>query len=318
MLLARTRFARHAVALVAIFALQGCSESKPSSASAAESAATQASSPAGASTPNVRPTDAPAATKATTQTPDVSAQTGVESQIIDTPPEVLAAGTSKVPLATDYKPAPTDRSIVLTAAVPSVTIYDSETSLTPKLTMANPIKSGAPLTFLVDGMTSTRYKVLLPIRPNGSTGWVDPAEVTVEAHRFKIVVELGAHNITVTNGDDVIMSEKIGVGKDSTPTPNGRYYIRELVKPCYSQPGEEKCVRKDDGLYGPFAYGLSGFSSTLKNLNGRGQGQIGIHGTDREDLIGTDVSAGCIRMKNDAITQLSKILPLGTPVIVKA
>ena len=49
-----------------------------------------------------------------------------------------------------------------------------------------------------------------------------------------------------------------------------------------------------------------------------GRGEIGIHGTDQPEKIGTDVSSGCIRMSHDEIRRLANILPLGTPVIVKA
>ena len=247
-----------------------------------------------------------------------SSQGAVIGSIIATPPEVLAtATTAPGGLAADYKPAPTDRSLVLTAAVPSVDIFDNATATSPKIKLANPIASGSPLTFLVDGLTSTRYKVLLPIRPNGSTGWVNAAQVTVLAHQYKVTVELSAHEIIVTNADQVILQEKIGVGKATTPTPGGRYFIKELIRPCYSDGKGGKCVQNDSGPYGPYAYGLSGFSPVLDDYNG-GKGEIGIHGTDHPELIGTDVSHGCIRMANDSIRKLAAILPLGTPVIVQA
>ena len=299
-------------AIVVCFVLVGCGSG--SSTTDALGAKTPPSTAIG--TPNVSPgkaadSEAPAA-------PSDSKQTGVVGQIIDTPPEALAsAAPSAAVLVNDYKLAPADRSIVLTAAVGQVDIFDSATSTTPTRQLANPIESGAPLTFLVDGLTSTRYKVLLPIRPNGSTGWINPAQVSVLAHQYKVIVELGSHNLTVTNGDSVVMKEKIGVGKDATPTPDGRYYIKELIRPCYPD-AAGTCVPNDDGPYGPFAYGLSGFSPVLDDYNGKGEGTIGIHGTDNPGSVGKDASHGCIRMTNDAIRKLAKILPLGTPVIVKA
>jgi lipoprotein-anchoring transpeptidase ErfK/SrfK len=273
---------------------------------------------AGCSSSGSSPTSADQLTETTAPSAAQTTQGAVVGSIIDTPPEVLA-GTKVAPsgLTDDYKPAPTDRSLVLTAAVPSVDIFDSATSTTPTSQMANPIASGSPLTFLVDGLTTTRYKVLLPIRPNGSTGWVNAAQVTVLAHQYKVTVELGAHEIIVTNADQVIMKEKIGVGKATTPTPGGRYFIKELIRPCYSDGKGGKCVQSDAGPYGPYAYGLSGFSPVLDDYKG-GRGEIGIHGTNEPEKIGTDVSHGCIRMANDSIRKLAAILPLGTPVIVQA
>lgn len=70
-------------------------------------------------------------------------------------------------------------------------------------------------------------------------------------------------------------------------------------------------------MYGPYAYGLSGFSNVLTEFNG-GYGVIGIHGTNDPSSIGRDVNQGCIRMSNTGITTLAAILPLGTPVEIIA
>jgi lipoprotein-anchoring transpeptidase ErfK/SrfK len=250
-------------------------------------------------------------------------QSDVSSVVITTPPEVLAAGngpTATTALTNDYQPASGKESIVLAAVVSKVTVYESATSNKVLTELANPLPSGAVLNLLVDGQTSSRYKVLLPIRPNGSTGWIDPGQVKKFAHDYRIVVELSSHRITAYKGDAVILSEKIAVGRSDRPTPNGRYYLKELLRACIDekQPdGKIKCVPNDTGIYGPYAYGLSGFSPTVTSFNG-GEGVIGIHGTNQPELLGTDVSSGCIRMSNEGITALSKVLPLGTPVTVTA
>jgi lipoprotein-anchoring transpeptidase ErfK/SrfK len=87
-----------------------------------------------------------------------------------------------------------------------------------------------------------------------------------------------------------------------TPTPAGLYYITELLK----QPNPL-------GTYGPYAFGLSAHSNVLHEFAGR-DGILGIHGTDFPNGIGTDVSHGCIRLSNRAITKLARLLPIGTPV----
>jgi lipoprotein-anchoring transpeptidase ErfK/SrfK len=58
-------------------------------------------------------------------------------------------------------------------------------------------------------------------------------------------------------------------------------------------------------------------SDVLTTFNG-GEPVIGIHGTNRPDLVGTDVSSGCIRVTNDVIRKMVKILPLGTPVTIRS
>ena len=98
----------------------------------------------------------------------------------------------------------------------------------------------------------------------------------------------------------------VAVGTRSTPTPRGLYYIVELLKP--SNP---------NGSYGPFSFGLSAHSNVLKRFAG-GDGRVGLHGTNQPGLIGSNVSHGCIRLRNAAVRRLAKILPLGTPVYVRS
>lgn len=57
-------------------------------------------------------------------------------------------------------------------------------------------------------------------------------------------------------------------------------------------------------------------SDTLTEFAG-GPGQVGIHGTNRPDLIGERVSSGCVRLDNDDIRALVDLqVPLGMPVII--
>lgn len=163
-----------------------------------------------------------------------------------------------------------------------------------------------PLVFLVKTDTDGWLQVWLPIRPNGSTGWVREDDVTVAETKYWIQVDLGGFNLEVYNDDDMVLETEIGVGQDELPTPGGTYFIRELLQPP-----------DPSGAYGPFAYGLSGYSPVLDSFNG-GDAVIGIHGTNEPSSIGGTVSHGCIRMSNDAITEIATEigLPLGTPVYI--
>jgi len=181
------------------------------------------------------------------------------------------------------------------------------------MALANPQPSGAPLVLLVQEQQGEWLKALLPVRANGSTGstgWVHRSEVTLSQHRYQIVVQLGAHRITVFDGTDVLLTEAIGVGTADAPTPGGLYYTTALV-----EPEDSRGRYQPDGPYGPYAYPLSGFSEVLFDFAG-GDGRIGIHGTNDPSGLGHDVSHGCIRMSNAGITRLAGILPLGVPVEV--
>jgi lipoprotein-anchoring transpeptidase ErfK/SrfK len=200
---------------------------------------------------------------------------------------------------------PAGTSLVAQAKPASMPIYAAPDGQ-PASSLENPNENGAPLVFLVKERQGDWLNVYLPVRPNGSTGWVRASDATVVSNRYSIDIALAAHRLVVHNGDEVVLDEPIGVGTAQTPTPGGVYYIKELLQPP-----------DPNGPYGPYAYGLSGFSNILDEFSG-GDGVIGIHGTNEPEAIGTDVSHGCIRMRNEAILELVPVLPLGTPVHITA
>lgn len=167
-----------------------------------------------------------------------------------------------------------------------------------------------PVVFLVKERDpeAERLEVYLPVRPNGSTGWVNAADVSITAVPYRIEVTISEFRLRVFRDDEVIMEEPIGVGTGERPTPGGIYYLKELLQPP-----------DPNGVYGVYAYGLSGYSNVLLSFNG-GPGVIGIHGTNQPDSVGREVSAGCIRLQNDDITRMVEEigLPLGTPVEILA
>jgi lipoprotein-anchoring transpeptidase ErfK/SrfK len=217
----------------------------------------------------------------------------------------LATTTTTTP-STTAAAAPSGTSLVAQAKPASTPIYPTAANGEPLMSLSNPNENGAPLVFLVKERQGDWLNVYLPVRPNGSTGWVRAADVTVVSNPYNIDINLGQHRLVVHKGEQIMLDEPIGVGTAQTPTPGGVYYIKELLQP--PDPG---------GPYGPYAYGLSGFSNVLDEFKG-GDGVIGLHGTNEPEAIGTDVSHGCIRMRNEAILELVPVLPLGTPVHIAA
>ena len=206
-------------------------------------------------------------------------------------------------------------SYVATAksSVKKVGIYAHPNDASPAQELDNPWlidtdypDSKIPQVFLVKTQQKDWAEVLLPVRPNGSTGWVKMSDVDLRENTYQIKIELGAHRITVTNSGLALYTGAIAVGTSDTPTPTGSYYLRVLIKAV-----------DPTTVYGPYAYGLSSHSDKLETFAG-GDAEIGIHGNNDTSVLGKDVTHGCIRMDNDAITKLSKSLPLGTPVQVVA
>jgi lipoprotein-anchoring transpeptidase ErfK/SrfK len=199
--------------------------------------------------------------------------------------------------------------VVAEATGPTVEVFATRTATQPNRVLDRSAEASGRLVFLVtDDPGTDRLEALLPVRPNGSRGWLPRNQVVLSRNPFGVAVQLGAHRLVVTRDDQVVVEAPIGVGTGETPTPGGAYFIKELLRP--PDPG---------GPYGPYAYGLSGFSTTLVDFAG-GDGVIGLHGTDDPASIGTDVSHGCIRLDNGVITRLVEEvgLPLGTPVAITA
>jgi lipoprotein-anchoring transpeptidase ErfK/SrfK len=216
------------------------------------------------------------------------------------------------PVTTTTAPLPDYISLIAEAKLPLVPIYSAPWEEEPSRALTNPWfvnhDPTKPVTqvFLIKQRVGKWLEVYLPVRPNGTTGWVKVKDVNITQTPYKITVELAAHRITVYNAGMDLLQESVAVGKPSTPTPPGTYYLRVLLK-----------APDPNTVYGPYAYPLSGHSDVLTEFNG-GDGELGIHGNDDESVLGQSVTAGCVRMKNASITMLASILPLGTPVEIVA
>lgn len=169
-------------------------------------------------------------------------------------------------------------------------------------TLANPIPAGAPLTFLVSARQSDWVQVQLAQRPNGGTGWVAADTVTLNSLSYSLHVSTEGNTLTLYHAGTIVRTFPVATGTGGTPTPDGSFYLTELLAP------------RNAG-YGPYAFGVSAFSTVLNSFGG-GPGQIGLHGTDDATSIGKAASHGCIRMQNADISTLAHLLPLGTPITI--
>lgn len=169
-------------------------------------------------------------------------------------------------------------------------------------TFKNPIAAGSPATFLVVTQKDGWIQVKLPIRPNGSTGWVPASAVSLATVHYSLDVSTSARTVTLLQDGSAVRTFSAAIGTGDTPTPLGSFYLTELLAPT-------------NAGYGPYAYGISAFSDVLNSFGG-GPGQIGMHGTDDRSSIGQAASHGCIRLSNEDITYLAGMLPLGTPITI--
>lgn len=170
-------------------------------------------------------------------------------------------------------------------------------------------EDGFPEVYLVlrrwtDPDARSWLEVRIPMRPNGQTGWVPESVLgPLRLVRTRLVVDRRRLRATLYRSGRRIWRSPVGVGAPSTPTPAGRFWVRERIK-----------VPGPGGLYGPWAFGTSAYS-VLSDWPGGGV--IGIHGTDQPQLIPGRPSHGCIRVANPAVRQLARLMPIGTPVRIR-
>lgn len=153
----------------------------------------------------------------------------------------------------------------------------------------------------VDRRGRTWVQVRVPGRPNGRTGWVVRAALA----RFHVVrthlrINRSTFQATLYRDGEPIWRSRVGVGTPSTPTPAGRYLVRERFR--IASPGS---------IYGPYAFGTSAYSVLSDWPRG---GVVGIHGTNAPGLIPGRPSHGCVRLRNAAIVRLAKLMPVGTTI----
>jgi lipoprotein-anchoring transpeptidase ErfK/SrfK len=146
---------------------------------------------------------------------------------------------------------------------------------------------------------ATWLQLRIPGRPNGRTGWVrEEALGPLVVVRTALRINRTTLRATLYRDGKKIWQSPVGVGKPSTPTPAGRFWIRERLKAL-------------GAVYGPWAFGTSAYSILS---DWPGGGVVGIHGTNEPELIPGRPSHGCIRMPNAKIERLARLMPVGTPV----
>ena len=151
---------------------------------------------------------------------------------------------------------------------------------------------------------ATHYRVQLPIRPMGSTGWVRAADVRLRLVHTRIEVDLSQRRITLFRDGRPVLVTSAVIGAPSTPTPTGRFYVNQRL-----------LAANPTGDFGPGAVGISAFSPVL--LNWPQGGPIAIHGTNAPDMIGFAVSHGCLRIRNVDAQRLLRLAVEGTPVEIR-
>jgi lipoprotein-anchoring transpeptidase ErfK/SrfK len=165
----------------------------------------------------------------------------------------------------------------------------------PRVVLAVAVRRG------VDGRPAW-YRISLPGRPNGRTGWVPAASVSVTPVTKRIVIDRSERTLELRSGRRVLLRTRVAVGAPGMETPLGRFYVQAKFRPTAP-------------VLGAFGFETSAYS---KLSEWPGGGIVGIHGTNTPELLGQAVSHGCVRVANEAILRLRDLVPVGTPIEIVA
>jgi len=146
--------------------------------------------------------------------------------------------------------------------------------------------------------------VRVPALPQNVTGWVPRNALGANSFvRTRLVVDVERLSATLLRDGRPIFEAEIGIGAPAYATPTGEFYVRSKL-------------RSLSPFYGPLAFGTSARSAVLTDWPAGGF--VGIHGTSRPELLPGRVSHGCIRLRNEDIVELDRLMPVGTPVTIVA
>lgn len=150
----------------------------------------------------------------------------------------------------------------------------------------------------------TWYRILVPGRPNGRSGWVRAASVDLRVVAKRLVIYRDQRRFEFWHGDRLLRRGKIAVGARGAETPLGLFYVTDKFNPR---------IDPDWAILGAFAFETSAYS---KLTDWPGGGIVGVHGTPWPWLLGKAVSHGCVRLHNRDVLFLRHRVPVGTPVLI--
>jgi lipoprotein-anchoring transpeptidase ErfK/SrfK len=255
------------------------------------------------------PTYAPTAFVSRVVTTLAPMSSPASSPVAATPVAPVADTTTTLPPTAPPSVPPTTRpsapppSLVARVLGPTIDVYASRTDTWAAFALLGTSEFGGPRVFLATALEGEWVQVSLPLRPNGSEGYVRATDVQISEVNDAITVDRATRTLRWTRNGEELLETYVAIGAPASPTPAGRFHVTDLV------PEDPR------GPYGAWALALNGYSESFVTFDG-GDPRLAIHGTNQPSSIGRASSNGCVRVNADDLASLAAEVPLGTPVII--
>ena len=222
---------------------------------------------------------------------------------------LTAFQSAPLPLASTYGTTPTAPRDPAPFAAESGTVAHPTTTQViytrpggPAVAVLPVTELGSPTWVPVVQSQPGWYRILLPTRPDRSTGWIHAGAGLQTAHTpYQVVISLSTYRLTVLDAGHSLGTWTVAEGAVGTSTPTGRTFVLASLAPAKP-------------TYSPLILPLGTHSGTLTTYGG-GPGTVALHGWPDAAVFGQAVSHGCVRVPPAALRALSRV-PLGSPVII--
>ncbi len=194
-------------------------------------------------------------------------------------------------------------SVVARFVSASVEVWHAPTDDAPAFSLPSTTEWGNPRVLLATSLRGRWVRVSLPLRPNGSEGWVRARDVELSDIGDHIAVSLPTRTLTWSRAGQALLETTVGIGAANTPTPPGAFFVTDKLA---ADPAHGR---------GRWILALNGYSEALETYEG-GLPRLAIHGTSNPGSIGRAMSAGCARVDAFHLAVLAAGVPVGTPVTI--
>ena len=140
---------------------------------------------------------------------------------------------------------------------------------------------------------------------NGHLAWIRQDAASLSRVTWQLKVSLAARRLTVLEAGKVIERFTVAIGRPGAPTPTGRFAVTDRL--TTGNPA------------GPYVCCILALSAIQPSLPAgwSGGNRVAIHGTLSSSDFGRAVSAGCVHASDATLRYLMRIVPLGTPVVIR-